>query len=197
MATSRFGDPIIEEPQTSRFGDPILADAEAGAEAVGPGGTQYTPEQLQEYGTISAPPPAGQRFLEDYARPTAQMVGAGGGAVLGGGITAPTGPGALAGAVAGGGLGFAIGDEVVDLIEDWMGYRDPKPLALELKESAEDIRTGLTYELAGHSLLPAAKSLKRPAAWVAGKFTKKGAEAVAGDIIAAMTDKGPLIAKKV
>jgi hypothetical protein len=201
MATSRFGDPIIEEGQTSRFGDPIIKESEAGPEAVGPSGTRYTPEQRREYGTISAPPPAGQRFLEEYARPTAQGLGAGAGSVLGAAAAAPTVIGTAPGAVVGGGIGFAIGDEVVDLIEDWMGYREPKPLALELQESAEDIATGLTYELVGHSLIPGALAaskipgIKQTVGWIGGKFTKKGAERAAGEIIAAMTDKGPLIAK--
>ena len=193
-----FGDPIEEtSEETSEvnvFGDPI-------EEALAP--EESMEERTRKYGGIYPPRPIGEEILEEYVRPAAQaggaiigtVAGAGAGAVVG----APTGPGALGtvsvGGITGGGIGFAIGDEAVDLMANWMGYKKPQPLMLELQESAEDIRTGITYELAGHTVAATPGTVGKGWNWLKSKFTKGGVTKRAGEVIAAMTDKGPVIAK--
>lgn len=136
-------------------------------------------------------PRPGAETISTVARPLISATAATAGAILGTG----TAPGA--GTLAGGGIGFAAGEELADKLDEFLGLRERQPLMVELKESASDIVEGAALEAGGQSILPivgpafkfiAKKMPKIP-------FTKAGAEKRAGEIIAANTTGGPLVAK--
>lgn len=165
------------------------------------------------------PLPRGQLLIDNYARPVLQGLGAATGLMIGGGAggvggtaVAP-GPGTVVGAGAGGiageALGYAMGDEVADILQEWFGYYEPKPVMLNLQEAGANIREGAAFAMGGHALGPAAGATKRglgkiPGVSRVGKFfgglmpkTDKRAQMKAGEVLAAFTDKGPLVAKNI
>jgi hypothetical protein len=113
------------------------------------------------------------------------------GASLGTGAT----PGV--GTIAGGGLGYAIGKDLADKLDQFMGLKEEKPLLLEFIDPIIDIPTGAAYEAGGLSLAKAAGPALK---FVASKIpipTKKGTIKAAGEVLAAQTEKGPIIAKNI
>lgn len=153
--------------------------------------------------------------LASQARPYLQAGGATAGGIIGAGSGLLTGPGAVAaspaGALVGGGLGFAIGDEIADLLENWAGTREAQPLITELTEAPKKIAEGAAYEAMGQAIGPAVgmagkAAMKIPAveyAVMAGKelagkapgMTKEAIQKLSGKFLKASTSKGPIIAK--
>lgn len=141
----------------------------------------------------------GKERISRVARPLLQ----GGGATVGAIAGAPLGP---ASSVVGGGLLFAVGDELADLLDQFMGLKSPQPLGVELTEAGKNVAIGFAWEMGGQipgALLkvtvPALKSMK--AKKLAGKqptgtpITTAAAKQKAGKVLAANTSNGPLIAK--
>ena len=210
METNRFGDVIDVSsgmsnfPTTNRFGD-----------------------QIEDDKSSKPGVPFGKQLIENYARPVLQGVGSAAGVVVGGGAGVAGGPAApatvTAGAIIGGGIGFAIGDELADMLSQWFGYNEVKPMMLELQETAEDVATGLTGEMGGHSAVPAAKLAGKGIMKIPGisqaiegmgtyakagyqrmkdlatsmPMSQKGAEKKAGEIMALNTPQGPLIMENI
>lgn len=140
--------------------------------------------------------------ISQFARPLLEGGGALGGAVIGGGggtVAAP-GPGTLAGAVVGSGLGLAAGGELADLLDQFLGLEEPQPLQVELGEAGKRVATGAAFEgggqVVGALLGPAISAVGRQAKKII-PFTKKAAERQAGNILAANTQSGPVIAKNI
>lgn len=187
--------------------------AKEGAETDEWGGQAYEDPRDMKW---EKPLPLGQRLIDNYARPVLQglggaagiIIGGGGGAV--GGTAVAPGPGTVAGGTAGGviggGMGYAIGDEIADILQEWLGYYEPVPVMMNLQEASQNVAEGMAGEM-----LPAAggavvKGSKGAAGWLgktrAGKYlgdllpkTEKGAKKKAGEILAAFTANGPLVAK--
>ena len=189
---------------------PQQAPPEQIPEAALPGGgglpTLY-PEQ--QYGPIT-----GQDIkpYAQYVRPVLETAGATTGAIVGGGAGLLTGPGAPAatptGAALGGGLGYAMASELADLFENFMGLREPQPISVEFEEAAKNVALGTTMEMGGQAIVPGlaatGKALKNiPGVQATGEFLKEAipplkAKVVrqrAGEVLAAMTDNGPIIAQ--
>ncbi|MGW8300418.1 MAG: hypothetical protein ACWGNO_00035 [Desulfobacterales bacterium] len=174
---------------------------------------QEQPIELQQ---PSQPLNLTQRLAQS-ARPYLQAGGATAGGIIGAGSGLLTGPGAVAaspaGALVGGGLGFAIGDEIADLLENWAGTREPQPIVTELTQAGKNIVEGAAYEAGGQAIGPALKiaggaAMKVPAieySVMAGKelagkapaMTKEAVEKLAGKFLKASTSKGPIIAKNI
>ena len=153
--------------------------------------------------TISAnqepliPQEKAKQFMTNVGRPVLQGTGSATGALLGTAEGVPTGPGAVVTGVAGGALGYAFGDEVADLIENYIGTRDPKPITFELKELAKNLAVGAGYEIGGQAIGPALSGAAKTKAgrWTAEKLSKlkgkippiraKAARKKVGEILAA------------
>lgn len=135
---------------------------------------------------------SGKKLLSDVSRPVISGLTSVGGAMIG---TAGATPGA--GTILGGGLGYAIGEEMADHFDEWLGLRERQPLMVELKESAEDIAEGALYEGGGQIVAKAATPVIK---FVTSKlpinpFTKSGSEITSGKQLIAQTDSGPMVAK--
>jgi len=134
-----------------------------------------------------------RRAFSDVARPTISGVTSAFGAMAG----TPGAPGA--GTLVGGGLGFALGEELADKLDEFMGLRERQPLLIELKESAEQAVKGAAYEAGGQSIFPAvAPGIK----WAISKIprialTGRGAAKIGAKVIAAETSQGPIFAKNI
>ncbi|MBT8341035.1 MAG: hypothetical protein KJP07_13550, partial [Desulfatitalea sp.] len=132
-----------------------------------------------------------KQTIGKYARPILEGIPAAGGAIIGSGL----GP---AGTMAGGGLGFAIGDELADTLDQYLGIEEQKPMLLEIGETAKNVALGATFEAGGQL---AGQVLGRLGGAAIDKiknimpFTKLGVEKKAGKILAAETSSGPLLAK--
>jgi hypothetical protein len=157
------------------------------------------------------------QYLSKAARPYLEAGGATTGAIVGAGSGLLTGPGAVAaspaGAVVGGGLGYAIGAEVADLLEQWAGSKEAKPLIADLTEAGKNIAIGSAMEMTGQAIGPALSAagraaMKAPAIEYgvmatkealgkAPAMTQRGVEKLAGKFLHANTSKGPLIAKNI
>ena len=136
--------------------------------------------------------------ISEYGRAIIPPVTSAAGAIIG----TPEAPGV--GTLAGGGLGWAIGEEGADLLDEWLRVGERKPLLLELEESAIDVVKGAAYEAGGHNVMagvfsPIAKAVGPPLKNLASKikwpFGRAATEQKAGEIIAANTSSGPWIAK--
>jgi len=159
-------------------------------------------------------------FLQTAARnirPYLQAGGATAGGIVGAGSGLFTGPGAVvaspAGAVAGGALGYAIGDELADLLENFAGTRKPQPLSVELPQAVRNVAEGMTYEMGGQAAgqaigqtvktvagMPGVQYAVQSAKELAGKvpaMTEAATKKLAGKVLMASTSKGPLIAKNI
>lgn len=198
-----------EQVQTDEFGGIIEPEQAQGFDEFG--GTIEQPELAFEQGYI---PTTGEKIMNRYVRPVLQGLGTAGGVLIGastGLLGGPMAPGTVPfGAIVGGGTGYAVGDEMADLLEQFLGMREPQPMMMEIKESGRDILTGMTYEMGGHAIGPAGKAVMGipkvgPALTKAGQATKrfftqmpmsaKGVERETGKVFAAMINDSPLIVK--
>jgi len=68
------------------------------------------------------------------------------GMMIGGGLAAPAGP---VGAVGGAGLGYAAGNQLQDMLEQYGGLSQPKSVGQELIETPKDVLTGASMEATG------------------------------------------------
>jgi hypothetical protein len=87
----------------------------------------------------------GQQVLQ-FARPTIEALGTAGGAALG----APLGP---AGIVGGAGLGYGMTQEGLRLLEEQLGYREPRTGAALATQPVRDILEGATFEAGGRAIV--------------------------------------------
>lgn len=131
----------------------------------------------------------GQRFLR-MVRPTAEMLGTAGGAALGTFL----GP---AGTVGGAGLGYAMTQEGLRLLEEQLGYREPRTGADIFIEPARDILTGATFEAGGRALGPVIEEAGRRASRLVGgladlrQIPQQKAAAAAREAVAGRIEPGP------
>jgi hypothetical protein len=87
----------------------------------------------------------GQQVLQ-FVRPTIEALGTAGVAALG----APFGP---AGIVGGAGLGYGMTQEVLRLLEEQLGYREPRTGAALATQPVRDILEGATFEAGGRAIV--------------------------------------------
>jgi hypothetical protein len=87
----------------------------------------------------------GQQVLE-FVRPTIEALGTAGGGILG----APLGP---AGIVGGAGLGYGMTKEGLRLLEETLGYREPRTGMALATEPVRDVLEGATYEAGGRAIV--------------------------------------------
>lgn len=135
-----------------------------------------------------------QQKLSSIARPFLE----GGGAMVGGIVGAPAGP---LGMVAGGTLGYGIGKQGSDRLDEALGVREPKQGMDIAKEAVSDLATGATYELGGAAVGAALVPVFRAGKWTFNKvkdmadFTPRGFTNKASDIMKANTSYGEIYAK--
>jgi hypothetical protein len=132
-----------------------------------------------------------KRIVSNIARPVISGLTSATGAIIG----TPEAPGP--GTILGGGIGYAIGEEIADKLDEFLGLRERQPLMVEIKESAADVAEGATYEMGGQVL---AKGIGGVVNFVAKRMqgiplTKAGAKRSVGKQLIAQTDNGPLVAK--
>jgi hypothetical protein len=101
-------------------------------------------ENWSELGQNLRPSEETKQTISTVARPVLETGGAAGGAILGGGASVPTGPGAVAGMVAGGGLGYGIGRKGADILDQMLGLRKPGTVVDETLGSVKDVAEGAT-----------------------------------------------------
>lgn len=103
------------------------------------------------------------------------------------------------GTVAGGGVGYALGEEVADKFDEWLGIREGRPLPEELKKTVKNALIGATFEAGGQVVIPAVAPIVRAVAKKIPKFpvSLSGAQKKAGDVLKAHTSKGPIVAKNI
>lgn len=82
------------------------------------------------------------RAASPYYRPVMETGGAMVGGIVGAGGGIPTGPGAVATGAAGAGLGYAMGREGADLLDNFAGIKERGSLGEELIESGKDVAVG-------------------------------------------------------
>lgn len=131
----------------------------------------------QKFGVMSMPAPAmpgmpqdqmpeprmttGQQVLQ-FARPTIEALGTAGGAILG----TPLGP---LGTVGGAGLGYGMTQEGLRLLEEQLGYREPRTGAALATQPARDVLEGATFEAGGRAIVgPALEAVGRGVSRLAG-----------------------------
>lgn len=173
-----------------------------------------TPEEMP---SRQALPEEKRQRVMDYVRPATQAIGSTVGSIIGGAAGAgggPTAPATIpAGAVAGGTLGYAMGDQVADIIEFLLGKRDKQPIMVELEDTAKDLIHGATWEMggavagpvlgaAGRGLkkVPGVKTVTENIGALAEKIPPmrvKKIEQRVGEILAANTPSGPIVAKNI
>lgn len=164
------------------------------------------PEESQDLLPSHKPPEEPAQWkstFSKYARPVLEGGGAAGGAVLGAAAAAPTGPGAAVAGVAGGTLGYAIGKRGADILDEYLGVREPKNLKDTMVETAKDLRTGATLEMGGQVIGAAMVPVLRGGKWAFEKaaessrslFSRKGYEESAGRVLRASTSHGDIYAK--
>lgn len=133
---------------------------------------------------ISEAHPTRTGIMGNIVRPVAGGIGLIGGGIIGagaGGIGAPIGAG----------LGYAAGEQAVDLFEEMMGWRKTKPVGEELLQAGRDILTGgvmeATGQVAGKIIGKGVKLVKKPFQWAGEKLdiptTKTGQALKAGTIL--------------
>lgn len=152
-----------------------------------PGGVTQLPEIP---GALSK---EGKQEFSNVARPVISGVTSAGGAMIG----TPGSPGV--GTLIGGGLGYAIGEELADKLDEFMGLRERQPLLVEIEESAKQTVTGAAFEAGGQSFFPlvapGVKFLVNKIPKIA--LTGKGAAKIGSKVIAAETSSGPIFAKNI
>ncbi len=131
--------PVAGEVSDTRVQQPSPIE-DTGLDIPGlPSGEPFTPEQL---GSIS-----------DVYTPFFEFGGLTGGSIVGGGAGIPGGPGVIAaGAVAGGALGFGMGAEVANILDEFLGIAEPIAFPERVKRAGEEVITGAEYEMLGQAL---------------------------------------------
>jgi hypothetical protein len=139
----------------------------------------------------------GAKMVSEFARPIISGIAGAGGAILG----SPGGP--AVSALAGGG-GYAMGEELADLFEEFLGLRERKSLSEELKESGMDIIEGAVMEAGGAIIGKTLGALASGGKKIAGEILKRGkpltrAGAVkrAAEILNGKATRGSLIDKNI
>lgn len=90
-----------------------------------------------------------------FVAPTVEALGAGGGAVLGGGAGTLLGPvGTATGAVGGTGLGYGIAKELLELGDVYLGGKAPRQGAAQIVEPVRNVLEGATFEAGGRVAAP-------------------------------------------
>lgn len=85
-----------------------------------------------------------------FIAPTVEALGAGGGAVLGGGAGTVLGPvGTATGAVGGAGLGYGMAKELLELGDVYLGGKAPRQGAAQVIEPVRNVLEGATFEAGG------------------------------------------------
>jgi hypothetical protein len=132
----------------------------------------------------------GQQVLQ-FARPTIEALGTAGGAVLG----APLGP---AGIVGGAGLGYGMTQEGLRLLEEQLGYREPRTGMALATEPVRDIVEGAAFEAGGRAILgPALEAAGRGVSQFLGgvadlrQIPEQKAAAAAREAVAGRVAPGP------
>lgn len=93
--------------------------------------------------------------VRPYAAPVVEALGAGGGALLGGGAGTVLGPvGTATGAVGGAGLGYGIAKEALELADVYLGGKAPRQGAAHVIEPVRNILEGATFEAGGRVVGP-------------------------------------------
>ena len=154
--------------------------------------------------TPSEPIAPWKTTLSHLARPTLEAGGMMGGSLLGAGAGLPTGPGAILTGAAGGTLGYGIGKQSADYVDQLLGLRKPPSLKELAIQTPKDLATGAAYEAGGQIfgkliLEPVFKGGK----WVFGKvaetakglFSKESMKQSAGKILMAHTSEGTIYAE--
>ena len=118
--------------------------AKAGAKLVFDPRFNKGEEHLSELQQNLRPSEETKQTISSVARPVLETGGAAGGAILGGGATSPTGPGAIVGMVAGGGLGYGIGKKGADILDQMLGLKKPGTVMDETLGSVKDVAEGAT-----------------------------------------------------
>jgi len=213
---------ILDEPNVmipKQLTPPITKESRG---AMGSWGTKDV--QTDEFGGIIETDSFGKdtsnikQLISQYQRPILQGLGAAGGTIIGGTGGLAGGPAAPItsplGAVAGSAGGFAIADQLADIFDQMLGVREPQPMMLDLLDSAEDLAMGATFEMGGQATIPGVKFLGKGLKYIPGAVplgqtlkswgkdlmgivpkSAEGVEKKAGDVLAALTHKGPLIVK--
>jgi hypothetical protein len=132
----------------------------------------------------------GQQVLQ-FARPTIEALGTAGGAALG----APLGP---AGIVGGAGLGYGMTQEGLRLLEEQLGYREPRTGAALATQPVRDILEGATFEAGGRAIVgPVLEAAGRGGSQLLGtiadmrQIPEQKAAAAAREAIAGRVAPGP------
>ena len=132
----------------------------------------------------------GQQVLQ-FARPTIEALGTAGGAALG----APLGP---AGIVGGAGLGYGMTQEGLRLLEEQLGYREPRTGAALATQPVRDILEGATFEAGGRAIVgPVLEAAGRGGSQLLGtiadmrQIPQQKAAAAAREAVAGRVQPGP------
>ncbi len=133
-----------------------------------------------------------KEIISSISRPILEA----GGSVAGALIASP----GVVTTAAGGGLGFTIGAEVADLIDQYLGLAKADSLPEELKEAGKRVVIGTAMEMGGQAAAVGVETALRAGAGLVRKLpalTAKGAQIRAGEVLAANTSSGPIIAKNI
>jgi hypothetical protein len=132
----------------------------------------------------------GQRILR-MVRPTVEALGTAGGAALG----VPLGP---AGIVGGAGLGYGITQEGLRLLEEQLGYREPRTGMALATEPVRDIVEGAAFEAGGRAIVgPVLEAAGRGGSQLLGtiadmrQIPQQKAAAAAREAVAGRVQPGP------
>lgn len=134
-----------------------------GVPALGQPAAPELPESLRPRTAAPAPegiPGARQepnwwQKARPFVAPVVEALGAGGGAVIGGGTGTVLGPvGTATGAVGGAGLGYGIAKEALELGDVYLGGKAPRQGAAQVVEPVRNILEGSTFEAGGRVLGP-------------------------------------------
>lgn len=144
------------------------------------------------------------RIISPVARPVLEGTGSALGALVGGIAGAETGPGAIVTATLGGGVGYGVGKGAADWLDMYAGIKKPySGIGESLKQSGEDVATGMALEAGGQVVGSAIIPVFRGGKWVFKRvanlpkalFSKKAIEESAGKILSANTSEGVIYAK--
>lgn len=120
-----------------------------------------------------------QNFMRDFGRPTLEIGGLMGGAAVGTLAAAPSGPvGEAVLPVAGAGLGYSIGKQISDLIEENLGSKKAVSLKKRTVTAGKDIIRGGEMEMGGRILARGAGLAFEGGKQVLGRLTGTGKAAI-------------------
>lgn len=115
---------------------------------------------------------------KNVLRPSLEFGGLAGGAIVGGAVGAPTGPGAALTGVAGAGLGYGIGKKTADIIEEQTGLKEKETIPQAIIGSAQDVAEGALMEVGGQILNKGAQLIGQGAKQILGRLTGTGTGAI-------------------